>query len=279
MSNRRSPQSTSLSRLLPDRFLRGGVVRSRAPHGEVNLSARLEFALKKTLFDPLDDEELALLDDFLLERTDADTSDEIAAADGDEGIIGVSELDGFLTAIVSGPNAIGASTWLPMIGGDDEPTWASTDQFQEIVELMIRHQNSIAETLLQDPDAFEPMFEERDVDGRTNLIVDEWCYGYLRGVALDLDAWNAGGKDIEDHLRPIRLSGTEEGWDLLEQMNEMEREGVRSAIPQSVRALHKYWLERRSQRSEPMRRAAPKVGRNDPCPCGSGRKYKQCCLQ
>jgi len=21
----------------------------------------------------------------------------------------------------------------------------------------------------------------------------------------------------------------------------------------------------------------PKVGRNDPCPCGSGKKYKQCC--
>ncbi len=25
------------------------------------------------------------------------------------------------------------------------------------------------------------------------------------------------------------------------------------------------------------KRAAPKVGRNDPCPCGSGKKYKQCC--
>lgn len=24
-------------------------------------------------------------------------------------------------------------------------------------------------------------------------------------------------------------------------------------------------------------RGAPKVGRNDPCPCGSGRKFKQCC--
>lgn len=24
-------------------------------------------------------------------------------------------------------------------------------------------------------------------------------------------------------------------------------------------------------------RAAPKVGRNDPCPCGSGKKYKKCC--
>jgi len=27
----------------------------------------------------------------------------------------------------------------------------------------------------------------------------------------------------------------------------------------------------------PIRRAAPKIGRNDPCPCGSGKKYKKCC--
>lgn len=27
----------------------------------------------------------------------------------------------------------------------------------------------------------------------------------------------------------------------------------------------------------PFRRAAPKVGRNDPCPCGSGKKFKKCC--
>lgn len=30
---------------------------------------------------------------------------------------------------------------------------------------------------------------------------------------------------------------------------------------------------------EAERQARPKVGRNDPCPCGSGRKYKQCCLR
>jgi len=38
----------------------------------------------------------------------------------------------------------------------------------------------------------------------------------------------------------------------------------------------------RSENSEPadpkpLRREAPKVGRNDPCPCGSGKKYKKCC--
>jgi len=30
-------------------------------------------------------------------------------------------------------------------------------------------------------------------------------------------------------------------------------------------------------RIETIRRDVPKVGRNDPCPCGSGRKYKKCC--
>jgi uncharacterized protein YecA (UPF0149 family) len=27
----------------------------------------------------------------------------------------------------------------------------------------------------------------------------------------------------------------------------------------------------------PVQRNLPKVGRNDPCPCGSGKKYKKCC--
>lgn len=29
----------------------------------------------------------------------------------------------------------------------------------------------------------------------------------------------------------------------------------------------------------PLKRRIPKVGRNDPCPCGSGKKYKKCCLR
>lgn len=29
----------------------------------------------------------------------------------------------------------------------------------------------------------------------------------------------------------------------------------------------------------PFVRLGPKIGRNDPCPCGSGKKYKKCCLE
>lgn len=40
------------------------------------------------------------------------------------------------------------------------------------------------------------------------------------------------------------------------------------------------WLYNREMRlgPAPVRSAGPKVGRNDPCPCGSGKKYKHCCL-
>ena len=31
------------------------------------------------------------------------------------------------------------------------------------------------------------------------------------------------------------------------------------------------------ERIEPIRNTAPKIGRNDPCPCGSGKKHKKCC--
>jgi uncharacterized protein len=232
--------------------------------------------LQKSLSEPLDDEELVRLDEFLLNRIDDEAGDRIAAAGGDEGILDVSELDGFLTALVNGPNVIVPSRWLPAVWGAEAPIWESAGQFQEIFGLIVRHQNAIAATLLHDPQMFEPMFEERKVEGKTYTIVDEWCHGYMRGVALDADAWSARNADIEEFLRPIQLWGTEEGWQRIDAMSDADQARERNAIPQSVRALHKYWLDRRALQSAPTRRAAPKVGRNDPCPCGSGKKYKQC---
>jgi SEC-C motif-containing protein len=38
-----------------------------------------------------------------------------------------------------------------------------------------------------------------------------------------------------------------------------------------------YFQDGELQAQPPAVRSAPKVGRNDPCPCGSGKKYKKCC--
>jgi hypothetical protein len=45
------------------------------------------------------------------------------------------------------------------------------------------------------------------------------------------------------------------------------------AQPEPVSQMHNF-----AQPPETYRRSEPKIGRNDPCPCGSGRKYKHCCL-
>ncbi len=41
-------------------------------------------------------------------------------------------------------------------------------------------------------------------------------------------------------------------------------------------AMDQGWDEDDSQAPQPVR-SAPKLGRNEPCPCGSGKKYKKCC--
>lgn len=40
-----------------------------------------------------------------------------------------------------------------------------------------------------------------------------------------------------------------------------------------------YFYDGRMLGAGTVRREEPKVGRNDPCPCGSGKKYKKCCLE
>lgn len=45
-----------------------------------------------------------------------------------------------------------------------------------------------------------------------------------------------------------------------------------------VRALRPAYLEATGERGTPFVAGAERLGRNDPCPCGSGRKYKKCCL-
>jgi len=46
-----------------------------------------------------------------------------------------------------------------------------------------------------------------------------------------------------------------------------------------VRALREPFLEAATGKTKPFTRPGSVIGRNDPCPCGSGRKYKKCCAR
>jgi len=231
----------------------------------------------KDLFNILSVSEIERLDRFLLGRIDEDAETE----GRDEGVLNVSELDGFFTAIVSGPVMIPPSQWLSTVWGDFEPEWESEKDFETILMLMMRHMNGIAETLIEHPGDFEPIYLEREVEGNAYAIVDEWCEGYLRGVALAKDLWTAGGQDMTTLLTPIYAFTEATGW-RGHDFSGSEIETIQNAIAPNVREIHAFWLARRGEGApvqQPVHRNGPRVGRNGPCPCGSGKKYKKCCLQ
>ena len=228
------------------------------------------------MFEILSESEIESLDQFLLNRIDenADTEGK------DEGVFDISTLDGFFTAIVSGPIMIPPSQWLSAVWGDFEPIWESDNDFEFILLLMMRHMNGIAATLMEHPEDFEPLFLEREVEGKTYAIVDEWCEGYWRGVTLTADQWDFGEQEMGILLAPITAFTSETSW-RGHDFNESEVENIQNAIAPNVREIHAFWLARRSDQSplpQPVRRQEQKVGRNDPCPCGSGKKFKKCCL-
>ena len=227
------------------------------------------------IFSILSEEEIDLLNNFMLDRIDDDADTQ----GKDEGVLDISELDGLMTAIISGPILIQPSQWFPAVWGDFEPEWTDDKEVEAIMTLMIRHMNSIVSILMEQPDNFEPIYLQREVKGKTYLIVDEWCEGYMRGVALAKDHWGVDELEMKILLAPIKAFAGDDALITHKKFKHLEIENIQKAITPNAIAIHGYWLNRRSDDSDStVVRKEPRVGRNDPCSCGSGKKYKKCCL-
>ena len=187
----------------------------------------------------------------------------------------LSELDGFLTAIAIGPELIMPSEWLPVIWGEGEPVFESDEELQGVVGAIFMRHEEIRRGIEQEPDAYEPLLEET-VDGQ--LLATGWAAGFMDGAALRKDAWlpllqTEQGAEL---LAPIIAFLDDEDGKPLAEVEPDELAEVRAAaaelIGASVQIIHRFWQAHRR-----LPRSARKTGRNEPCPCGSGRKYKRCC--
>lgn len=228
---------------------------------------------------PLSDEEFDELDEFLLSDS---TSDETMV---------MSTLDGYLTAIVIGPKTVMPSAWLPGVWGpssNDAPEFETVEQAQHILTLIMRHMNGIVWSLQHDPDNFEPLFDSFRQAGKRREYVDgeSWAYGFMRGIALNREDWQPLYADeaMVQALQPVHLLGSDEVTDAEDALTTTpaQREKITENIPTAVATIYRFWLSRRegsAARLEgvPNVRAASKTGRNEPCPCGSGKKFKKCC--
>ncbi len=114
--------------------------------------------------------------------------------------------------------------------------------------------------------------------------VEEWAVGFAVGMDLvPSSTWDAVARHKQAGLAlasiilllpPDQLA--EEGEDDdLEPLDRKTRAGVVRRLPDILQMIHSFWHDQSAlPLFEPRR--SQKIGRNEPCPCGSGKKYKHC---
>jgi uncharacterized protein len=189
-------------------------------------------------------------------------------------------LQGLFCAVGSAPDLIPPSSWLNVALGEN-PVYETTEQAQEILDLVMRFYGQTVQEL--DDGQGVTLYVFPDEEGEDDLAT--WCEGYLEGVMLSDADWYEHGEPetVEELLFPFMLlsgrmrEAAEDAGDMVPSFDEerdLRREAANS-MGDSVKAVYSYWLDKRISHA-PIRRDGPKVGRNDPCPCGSGKKYKSC---
>ena len=198
----------------------------------------------------------------------------------------LSDLDGFLTGIAIGPELIMPSEWLPVVWGGEEPVFADDDEAQAVLGGIMSRYNEILRQV--EEGTFQPILWETEDE---MLIAADWAEGFARAIELRPEAWDPlfEAKDHALLLFPIlALCSDENGDSALGLDAETEDELWEEApdmLPACVIGIAEFWRERRHGRRGDLRvdpvtqaaRVSAKTGRNDPCPCGSGKKFKKCC--
>jgi len=200
---------------------------------------------------------------------------------GDDVMV-LEEFDGFVAGLLVCPELIRGGDWIAAafgFGGGKSP-FTDIDHANAMLALVQDYYNSVVVTLLESPEDYSPLMPIDEQSGE--VIWELWIDGFAAAVELRPEAWQtllksggAPGRAMRGLAMLIELARDE---DLALQQLAKEAVGM---IAEWVVTLHEYRLatyKPPSFAAQPNPFAGtPKAGRNDPCPCGSGRKYKRCC--
>lgn len=211
--------------------------------------------------------------------------DEELLALGEETML-LEELDGFIAGLLVCPELIKPGDWLPIVWNrdraDQQPVFEDLDHVNRVLGLVMEHYNDVARTLMENPDRYSPLFA---IDKRNDDVLWElWIEGFEKAVALRPAAWkaflDADGDTVAAMSGMLMLAA------IARRDEEVKDHDTASAtapdrIADWVVNLNEWRLAnyQPTQSIDPRGGSASrkKVGRNDPCPCGSGKKYKKCC--
>jgi uncharacterized protein len=204
----------------------------------------------------------------------------------------LDEAQGYLCAALSGPQPIAETDWLSEVLGSADAS--SGEAGREAADLL----RLLATQLLTELASGKPpqlVLYEQDDDETSGSSYVPWCQAYLHGIDSAPQDWfeTLGADDdqedseeiayLDEQLFPLfMLTGDAEAaaraageaW-LSGRELERLREECEEKLPQTVSNIYRFWVAQR--RVKTIRHEHPRVGRNEPCPCNSGKKFKKCC--
>jgi uncharacterized protein len=219
---------------------------------------------------------------------------------GFDGRVSPEWVDGYLTGVLAGPRAVPMEQWLPAMLGDSfsrvfaDPSDARQAQRALVSRWRELAQQLDAEVLVDDPqtlvltpwlvdyeDADRDAFVAQGLGSAEQAAVElrpgvAWSRGFI-GATHDFAAdWVApaadasGGAPYHDAMQRILALQQADG---AMQDTDARDEQIDAAC-MAAQSLRLYWVEHAPKPST--RRVEAQPGRNDPCPCGSGLKFKKC---
>lgn len=185
----------------------------------------------------------------------------------------LDEIQAFLLAWLSGPDD--AEEYFDLVWGEIVGKAALDEGQKRQAADAIRQWMDV---LRQDLAAggFLQLLIFEDEDGQGDFF--SWCNAYLYALDITPTDWFAAADEdgFVDLFYPISaLAGVYDD-DMPDNMDEWEAGRLQNELPYAVKDIAAFWRVL-CNKPETVRRKGKKVGRNDPCPCGSGKKYKACC--
>lgn len=210
-----------------------------------------------------------------------------------DNLMSPEQLHGFLCAVISNPVTVPIKTWLPAVFGNDQKLMGheaavEINQLAKQLHADIEHQLLHGETLLPLIIAEGKLV---NLDDASNEQLASWAAGYMAGVSLNQQAWlKSGHHEIYALLTPI--SAFAQFFDNNQPQDaqgktidpEIVRADYLPSLPAAISSIFHFWRQHQHcghhhvhHPVETLRHETPKTGRNDPCLCGSGKKFKKCC--
>ena len=216
----------------------------------------------------------ALLND--PEALEKDLQESASSKEDFEGkMAGLAYGDGLMTAIIVGPEPVPQTEWLPMLLSSADAALDGEDT-RLLTGMLLAQYGAIIKSLRSRSKPYKPLFWK---DGEGRLITSDWARGFLDGMRLREEPWEELRKDkAQTFFALLAVLFQDGGIDaqLLEDGLDPKEffEDALGSVPDWIQTFYGI----REERAAGDRRADGKVGRNDPCLCGSGKKYKKCCL-